>query len=61
MRSVWLPMLGLSRVTLRAKLRHMQMSVEKVLTLRGSEGAPGVMGRAGRQIGELVELPMIVG
>ena len=27
-------MLGLSRVTLRAKLRHMQLSVEKVLTLR---------------------------
>jgi two-component system, NtrC family, nitrogen regulation response regulator GlnG len=27
-------MLGLSRVTLRAKLRHMQMSVEKVLTTR---------------------------
>jgi DNA-binding protein Fis len=26
--------LGLSRVTLRAKLRHMQMSVEKTLTPR---------------------------
>ena len=30
--------LGLSRVTLRAKLRHMQMSVEKVLAPRESEG-----------------------
>jgi two-component system, NtrC family, nitrogen regulation response regulator GlnG len=33
-------MLGLSRVTLRAKLRHMQMSVEKVLTPRGSGNPP---------------------
>ena len=30
-------MLGLSRVTLRAKLRHMQMSVEKILTPREYE------------------------
>jgi DNA-binding NtrC family response regulator len=29
--------LGLSRVTLRAKLRHMQMSIEKVLTHQGQD------------------------
>jgi DNA-binding NtrC family response regulator len=33
--------LGLSRVTLRAKLRHMQMSVEKMLTSRESQGRRG--------------------
>ena len=32
--------LGLSRVTLRAKLRHMQMSVEKVLVPRESQSQP---------------------
>jgi hypothetical protein len=31
-----LAILGLSRVTLRSKLRHMQLSVEKVLTPRES-------------------------
>ncbi len=33
-------LLGLSRVTLRAKLRHMQLSVEKVLTLREPDHEP---------------------
>jgi two-component system nitrogen regulation response regulator GlnG len=32
--------LGLSRVTLRAKLRHMQLLVEKTLTSRTLEGQP---------------------
>jgi DNA-binding NtrC family response regulator len=32
--------LGLSRVTLRSKLRHMQLAVEKVLTPREPEGRP---------------------